>query len=187
MADRVAVTLTATGELLRWTSGDSDPTFDAGTETLEVLTLPVKLVAGVERKHHKVVDGVAVEMLQAGKDAVDANHEAANTPVIQQQIKDRLLGDALNGLAVSVTASGLVITTDIESLVDEDETTVVADGSNTKYVRLCYIYNADTDVFSIAAHEKTTGEYAALTPPEYLVRELGEFSVVASGTELVEV
>ncbi len=181
--DRVAVTLTSTGQLLRWTSGDTDPSFDAATETSNALSAPVVIAAGVPQKYYKVSAGVAVEMSQAEKDVVDATVD----PAVEQLVKERTLSSPLDDIAVSVTAALLVITSSIESLVDDDETTIVADPTDTKFALVCYVYNDSTDAFSLQVFEKTTGLYADLLPPEYLVEALAEFSVVAGGTELVEV
>ena len=120
-------------------------------------------------------------------DGVVAAHAGTATKSIQEGIKQQILSDPLNGLLVTVTASGLVITADIEDLVDNDQTTIVADPTDTKFVKVCYVYNESTDAFSLEVYEKTTGQYAALAPPEVLVRDIKEFSVVANGTDLVEV
>jgi hypothetical protein len=110
-----------------------------------------------------------------------------NSAALQESIKAELLADPLNGLLVTAVAAGLVITTNIEGLVVNDITTVVADLLLTKYVRVSYVYHEDSDTFSVEAFEKTDGEYALYDPPDYLVRELGEWYVVANGTNLVQV
>ena len=130
---------------------------------------------------------VLSEMTQGEKDARDATEATAVHDAIEARIKKQVLGDPLNGLTVTSVAAALVITTNIQNLVTDDETTVVADPDDEKFVKVCYVYNEDTDTFGIVAYEKTTGQYAALTPPEYLIRDIKEFSVGAAGTELVEV
>lgn len=184
---RVAVTLKSTDQLLRSTAGNSDPSFDGGIEDLHTLTSAVHLVDGVAKKHHTVDGGVVVEMDQAGKDAVDAADAPGIMAIAQAGIKAALYADYLDGFAVDVTASGLVITTDIDKLVADDQTVVVADATNTKYVKLWYVYNEDTDSFYVLATEKTTGNYAPINWPEYVLSELKVFTVVANGTDLVEV
>lgn len=68
--DRVAVTLTSTGQYLRWNTGTTDPTFDSGTETLHTLNQPPVFVAGVPTYHHTVLSNVVAEMATQGeKDA----------------------------------------------------------------------------------------------------------------------
>ena len=67
---RTAITLTSTGQYLRWTTGDTDPTYDSGTETSHAITEPPAFVAGVPEYHHTVVNNVVVEMATQGeKDA----------------------------------------------------------------------------------------------------------------------
>lgn len=72
MTDRVAVTLTSTLQLLRWTVGATDPSFKPASETLHALTRPVKLAAGVPRWHHKVNAGLVVVMTAPERAVVDA-------------------------------------------------------------------------------------------------------------------
>lgn len=124
---------------------------------------------------------------EAALNAVVVAHTGVEPANIQQLIKDRLTSDLLSNITVTAVVTGLIITTNIEGLVVDDVTTVVASTTNTKYVRLSYVYNESTDTFSVEAYEKTTGEYALYTPPEYLVRELGEWYVVANGVVLVKV
>lgn len=95
--------------------------------------------------------------------------------------------DPLAGYTVSAVASGLTVTTTIDPLVVDDVTTVTADPTDTKYVLILYVFDESLDVFALNAYEKTTGTYADLDEDEVLVSEIGEWSVVANGTELVEV
>ena len=69
---RTAITLTSTGELLRWDAGGAIP-FDAGTETSHAMLAPVspQLVDGELKRHHKVVAGAVVLMDAAEKAVVD--------------------------------------------------------------------------------------------------------------------
>ncbi len=91
-------------------------------------------------------------------------------------------------LDVSSTASGLVVTTTIAELQINDETTVTADPSETKYVLISLVYDEPQDLFEIMAFEKTTGEYADLPADHYLVQQnISEWYVVAGGDTLVEV
>jgi len=91
-------------------------------------------------------------------------------------------------LTISSTAAGLVITTTISELDINDETTVTADASLTKYVLISLVYNKTTDSFGINAYEKTDGEYDPLDSDEYLVQQdISEWYVVANGDTLVKV
>jgi len=91
-------------------------------------------------------------------------------------------------LIVSSTAAGLVITTTVSELDIDDETTVVADETLTKYVLISLVYNSTSDTFGINAYEKTDGEYDSLDADEYLVQQdVSEWYVVANGDTLIEV
>jgi len=95
--------------------------------------------------------------------------------------------DPLAGYTVSTVVSGLSVTTTIDPLVVDDVTTITADPSETKYLLILYVFDESLDAFTINAYEKTTGLYADLDDDEVLVAEIGEWSVVANGSELVEV
>lgn len=144
-------------------------------------------VAGVDKKYWKLTGNTLSEMTQPEKDAVDAAEAVAATAAKEADIKTRLLSDPLNGLAVTAVVSGLDLTVNIESLVVDDVTSVVADSTDTKSVLVCYVYDENLDTFSLQVFEKTTGLYADMLLEELLVRCLGEWQVVANGTELTEV
>jgi hypothetical protein len=145
-------------------------------------------VSGVPAKYWKLTGDVLSEMSQAEKDAVDAAELAAQVATTSATVVDRLLSDPLAGVSVTTSATGLQITVDVPLLgIDSDVTNVTADPSDTKYVRVCVVYNETTEVFEVVVHEKTTGEYADLLAGELLVKQLKEYSVVAAGTDLVEV
>lgn len=72
MTDRVAVTLTTTGQLLRWVNKSSDPTFDPATETETAITAQPPAMEPDTVKYFKVAGGLVVPMDQAEKDVVDA-------------------------------------------------------------------------------------------------------------------
>ncbi len=89
-------------------------------------------------------------------------------------------------LDLSSTASGLVVTTTVDALSVDDETTAVADTSLTKYV-LVSLYYTELDGFYIVAFEKTDGEYSFEDEDGDLVQDISEWYVVANGDTLVEV
>ena len=128
-----------------------------------------------------------LEMDAAEKQAVDAAIAAAAAARTAELLKERMLSSPLDEVTHSVSVSGLVITVNIENLVDDDETTITADPSDTKYAKVCYVYDESADEFSVQVFERTTGLYDDLEPPEYLVEQMSEYYVVANGTELVEV
>ena len=143
----------------------------------------------VPEKYWKVVGDTVVEMDQSEKDDVDAAIAAEVKAKTEVRLKDKILPkNYASDLKVTCTASGLVISTTVEELGIDDETTIVADALNTKYVLMSLIYNQTTDTFSIQAFEKTTGSYAPLEDDEILVQQdIREWSVVANGDTLVEV
>ena len=87
----------------------------------------------------------------------------------------------------TVQVSGLVITIDVVELITNDQTTIVADPTDTKYAQACLIHNNTTDAFLIAVREYTTGYYADFAADEVCVEVIGEWSVVANGATLVAV
>ncbi len=106
----------------------------------------------------------------------------------EESIKSALFADPLAGLIPSVVAVGLQITVDVDPVIVADVTNVVADPTDTKFVLVSMSYDKGTDVFAVVVREKTTGQYADLvSPDEVLVEDLQEFSLVASGSTLVEV
>ena len=127
------------------------------------------------------------EMTQPEKDARDLAETDAAHAETEARIKEDMLSDPLTGLTTDVAISGLDITVNIESMVVDDLTSIVADPTDTKTVMVCYIYNTVTDVFTVAVYEKTTGLYADMLMEEDLVRCFGEWEVVAQGTVLTEV
>ena len=107
---------------------------------------------------------------------------------VEDQIKSALFADPLEGLVRSVVAVGLEITVNVNAVIVDDVTTVVADPTDTKFILVSMAYNRATDVFSVVVREKTTGQYVDLaSPDEVLVEDLQEYSLVASGSALVEV
>jgi hypothetical protein len=121
-------------------------------------------------------------------DAVIAAHDsvAALKADKEAAIKAEVTHDPLEGYAVDVAISGLTLTVNINSIVVNDVTTVVADPTNTKFVNLCYVLTAG-DALEVQAFEKTTGVYAALAAGDRIVKDLGEWTVPANGATLTEV
>lgn len=108
--------------------------------------------------------------------------------VEEDQIKSALFADPLEGIPRSVVAAGLEITVNVDAVIVDDVTTVVADPTDTKLILVSMSYDKATDVFAVVVREKTTGQYAdLLSPDEVLVEDFQEYSLVASGTTLVEV
>lgn len=152
-----------------------------------IINPDLSALAGVAQLYWKLSGDAVVAMTQAERDSVDAAQAAAQAAALEAQLKDRILTDPLDDIAHSATVSGLTITASIEGLVADDETIITADPSLTKYVRLLYVYNSTADGFELQAFERTDGLYADLAADEYETGALGEWYVIAGGTELVEV
>ncbi len=163
---------------------------------LQSLITASAIVTDVQHLYSKggACDVWMVDALSAGDetilDGVIAAYDAADQVKFrtEQMLKQKVLpANFLDKLTVSSTAAGLVIDTTIAELAIDDETTVVADASLTKYVLISLCYN-DTDGFHVEAYEKTDGEYDTIEDNEYAVQQdISEWSVVANGDTLVEV
>ena len=107
---RTAITLTATGQLLRWDAGDNIP-FDAATETSHAMLAPVypQLVDGEPVHHHKVVSGAVVLMNTGEQTAADAVTNAKDQTAAQGAlIIGRTVGSVSN-LPVPPPRPGLLV------------------------------------------------------------------------------
>ncbi len=163
------------------------PDFPSGTW---VINPDLSLLVGlIERKYWKVVGDDVLEMTQPEKDAVDAAEAQAALDALIEQIKERLsLGSAITDLAAdTIVIAGLLITINVGTLIVDDETTIVADGSLTKTVNPRLVYNETAEAFTIEVFEKTDGLYEDFASDERLAFDFGEWTVVASGTVLVPV
>jgi hypothetical protein len=81
----------------------------------------------------------------------------------------------------------LQITTNVGSAIVNDLTNIVADPAETKFVRVSVIRDDGTGALEVLVEEKTTGVYAGVPVGKTLEQIINEFSVVAAGTDLVEV
>ena len=144
-------------------------------------------VEDVPSKYWNISGDTVSEKNQTEKDAVDAAEAATNKTATEAEIKTNVLSDPLLGLTVDIQVSGLAVTVNIDSVVDDDVTTLVADSTDTKFLKLCYVFDQTSDTLLVLAYEKTTGAYASLNSDQILVRLLGEWSTPANGTALTEV
>jgi hypothetical protein len=87
---------------------------------------------------------------------------------------------------VGNSPSDLDIRTNVGSAIVDDDYTVTADGSDKKYIKMAIARDDTSGDLEIIAFEKTTGEYGSTPSGKTLSKWLKEFSVVASGTALVE-
>ncbi len=172
-----AIIETSSGDLLR--HGYTDLVAGAGETLLPDHIRPVEpMTRGVGPNFSRWDGSVWLEI---------ADPDQPKT-IAEAQIKSALFADPLEGFIPSVVASGLQITVNVDPVIVNDVTNVVADPTDTKFVLVSMSYNKATDVFAIVAREKTTGQYAdLLSPDEVLVEDFQEYSLVAAGTTLVEV
>jgi len=128
-------------------------------------------------------------MSQAEKDAVDAAALAASVSSKETDLKSRLFPtqDLIAELAITCTASGLVISCASQSLDIADTFAIVADPNEIKFVRVILIYNSASDTFLFQAYEKTSQEFAGLGADEFLMVVLKQWSLAVNGAALVEV
>jgi len=123
-------------------------------------------------------------------DGLIASYDVADWPKFQttKMLRDKVLpNNYVAELTMTSTADGLVVTTTIDELDIEDQTTVVADTSLTKYVLLSLCYS-DAEGIHVEAFEKTDGMYDLLALGDYLIQQdISEWSVVANGDTLVKV
>lgn len=172
-----AVIETASGDLLR--HGYTDLVAGGGETLLPDHVRPIEPLVRGAGPNFSRWDGSAWQVI--------ADPDQAKR-IAESQIKGALFADPLEGFVPSVVAVGLQITVDILPVIVADVTNVVADPTDTKFVLVSMSYDKATDLFAVVVREKTTGEYAdLLSPDEVLVEDLQEFSLVASGSTLVEV
>lgn len=172
-----AIIETATGDLLR--HGFTNLAAGAGETLLPDHIRPVEPLVRGGGPDFSRWDGSAWQIIADPDQAKRA---------VEETIKGALFADPLEGLTRSVVAVGLQITVNINAVIVDDVTNVVADPTDTKFILISMSYNKATDVFAIVAREKTTGLYVDLdSPDEVLVEDLQEYSLAAAGSTLVEV
>ncbi len=139
------------------------------------------------------VVGSAVQVMdQAGKDVVDAAQDVSNVLAAESRLEARigLPSNPLSGEVWSIVVSGLEITVTHDPLIVGFVHAVVADVSDTTSIQVFMMYEAvpdeGDDKFFIRAFEKTTGEYADIPAGEVVVDNLGNYTLPANGTDLVE-
>lgn len=82
--------------------------------------------------------------------------------------------------------SDLDIRTNVGSAIVNDDYSVTADPSDKKFIKMSLVRDDTSTDLEIIAFEKTTGDYGSIPSGKTLIGDLKEFSVVASGTVLVE-
>ncbi len=153
---------------------------------------PVGHMGGIPNKYwHIDAETLPVrEKTQTEKDVVDAAELASHNVQTKAVFKQRLQSSAvkpLAGYSNTVDIAGLAITVNINSVVVADATTIVADPTLTKTVKVCYVFNETSDEFEIIVFERTDGLYEELAGDEEIFACLGEWGVGPAGTELLPV
>lgn len=93
--------------------------------------------------------------------------------------------DLLNDIQKpTCTSSLLKITVNCGNFVVNDQTDIVADPTNTKYVKVTLVLNDSSGAVEVYIFEKTVGSYGSLPAGKTHICNLKEFSVLASGTSL---
>lgn len=146
----------------------------------------------VSKKYWKIVIDNVLEMTVPEKAIVDLADLNALIADLKEQIKTVLriegpLQIGPNVLSSSAVATGLDITCNIDTILVDDVTTVIADLVLMKTVWVCYLYNSTSDTFGIEIFEKTDGLYSDFAEDEFLVKNFGEWTVAAEGTVLIPV
>jgi len=100
--------------------------------------------------------------------------------------RDRVLERTTDNEPTAV-AAGLNITTNVGSAIVDDVTAVGADPDDTKYVKVSVVRDDASTLLEIQVEEKVLGNYSGTPEGKTLECEIKEFSLVAAGTDLVEV
>ena len=83
--------------------------------------------------------------------------------------------------------SSLDITVNVGTYVVTDVTSIVADGSDTKFVKVTVAVDDTTGDPEVVVYEKTTGAYGNVPAGKTHATDLKEYSVPASGSTLTEI
>ncbi|MHA1806198.1 MAG: hypothetical protein ACTSX2_01325 [Candidatus Thorarchaeota archaeon] len=100
--------------------------------------------------------------------------------------RDRVLERTTDNEPTAV-AAGLNITTNVGSVIVDDVTAITADPDDTKYVKVSVVRDDASTLLEIQVEEKVLGNYSGTPEGKTLECEIKEFSLVAAGTDLVEV
>lgn len=139
-----------------------------------------------------VVGESVLLMDQAGRDAADVLESDVNVLAAETRLEATIgvPSNPLPGEVWSISVSGLAITVNHDPLVSGFVHTVVADASDATSIQVLMMYEAEPnegdDKFFIRVFEKTTGEYADILAGEIVFENLGDYTLTANGTDLVE-
>lgn len=130
------------------------------------------------------------------ENAPDYYFKGVQTDVVDPTVKDPADPGAVHrdfvveritdNIPIAVAAL-LDITTNVGSAIVDDVTSIVADPTDTKYALVSVVRDDITELLEIQVQEKVLGNYAGTPEGKTWECDIAEFSVVAAGTELVEV
>jgi hypothetical protein len=117
-------------------------------------------------------------------DEIDATAKDPGNPTAVH--RDYVLEDIKDN-EPTATASGLDITTNVGSAIVNDVTAITADPDDIKYVKVSVVRDDTSGDLEIQIEEKVLGNYSGTPAGKTFECEVKEFSLVAAGTDLVEV
>jgi len=123
--------------------------------------------------------GIQTDKLVVLTDCPDHEGEVASLFVIEYQRPNI-------PTCVGNSPTNLDIRTNVGTEIVDDDYTVTADPSDKKWIKMVILRDDTSTDIEIYAFEKTTGEYGSVPSGKTHEKDLKEFSVVASGTVLVE-
>ena len=85
------------------------------------------------------------------------------------------------------TSSGLDITVNCGTYLVTDVTSITADPTETKYVKVVICIDDTSGDIDVCVFTKTTGEYGSVPSGKTLCADLKEYSVPAAGSTLTEI
>lgn len=88
---------------------------------------------------------------------------------------------------ITAVAAGLDITTNVGSAIIDDVTSIVADPDDTKFCLVSIVRDNASQLLEVQVQEKVLGNYAETPDDKTWECDVSEFSLVAAGTDLVEV
>jgi len=132
----------------------------------------------------EVGDGKGFHYWREDQDQIDATIKCGTHPLAT--VRDFILEGTIESITTAI-ASGLNITINIGVTVVNKVEAIVADPSDTKYVLVSVYVDDATGIAEDVVFEKTTGEYGDPPSGKTFEKDIAEFSLVAAGTDLVEI
>lgn len=145
-------------------------------------------VLGVDKKYWILTGDVLSVMNAAAQAVVDAAAIIKRNISTAALLTERTAPYAVfKGIDWSIAASGLEIIFNLNSLIIDDRITISVDASLVTYAQAVLVHNLSSFEYYMVVTERTDGSYEQLDPEEQFIVTLGEWSVEANGTDLVEV